>query len=305
MTTHSTVANYIGRFAPSPTGPLHMGSLVAALASFLDAKQHRGQWHVRIEDLDPPREQRGAASSIINSLECHHLFWDGPIFYQSRRHCYYEQALTKLHANLYACRCTRQRLQTLNGIYDGHCRHHCEITMTAPATTPAATRINTTCLPLPLQALAESYRDIFYGQQHQPLADTGDFIVRRKDQLFAYQLAVVVDDIAQGITHIIRGADLLDSTARQRYLYLLLDGPLPQIGHVPLVMNAQGQKLSKQNHAQPLDNHHASHNLCQALAFLKHPVPETIAATQHCESILQWAIAHWDRKAIAQERLTA
>jgi len=287
---------YRGRFAPSPTGPLHFGSLVAALASFLDARAHQGQWRVRIEDIDPPREEPGATAAILKSLEAHHLFWDGDLLYQSQRHDAYHQALHTLSSQglSYFCTCSRQDLQTSStqSIYNGHCRH-----LHLPASRlqqPAAIRLNVERVLLQLHLPSViAFDDLIQGTQQQNLlSEVGDFVIHRKDELFAYQLAVVVDDIFQGITHVIRGADLLDSTARQLLLFHLLNAPVPVYGHVPLVMNQEGQKLSKQNRAPALDDHSPAKNIFQALRFLNQSPPATLEH-EPLDNILNWAIDHW------------
>lgn len=284
-----TTSAYIGRFAPSPTGPLHFGSLVAALASYLHAKTRRGRWLVRMEDLDPPREQAGAAAAILRSLEAHGLHWDGELLYQSQRLQAYEDALAQLIAAdlIYPCYCTRQDLQALGGIYNGRCRFQ-----TLPATAPHALRLKLYDIPQVPNDIV-SFVDLFQGQQQQNLRlAAGDAIVKRKDGLFAYQLAVVVDDIAQGITHVVRGQDLLDVTARQIVLFQLLQAPPPVYGHVPLALTHNGQKLSKQNLAPPLKNTCAGNNLWQALVFLGQNPPSELEQANVAD-ILSWALTHW------------
>lgn len=293
---NSTEASgYIGRFAPSPTGPLHFGSLVSALASYLDAKANGGQWLVRMEDLDPPREQAGAASAILHCLDEHGLQWDGEIIYQSQRSHAYQACLDALlHAGLaYPCTCSRQDLASMGGIYDGRCRTR----------SPASGQICALRLKLydltnqPTDDLIQ-FEDLIQGSQTQNLrSGAGDQILKRRDGFFAYQLAVVVDDIAQGITHIIRGSDLLEVTGRQLFFFGLLNAPLPQFGHVPLAMQANGQKLSKQNHAKAIDSKLASRNLWRGLEFLGQNPPAALAdaSTSEC---LDWALHHWQRQAV-------
>lgn len=285
-----TTTAYIGRFAPSPSGPLHFGSLVTALASYLEAKTHAGLWLVRMEDLDPPREQAGAAAAILRSLEAHGLHWDSSILYQSQRFAIYQQQLDVLIAAdlAYPCSCSRQRLQSLNGIYDGHCRQH------PPASTgPLAWRLKLNQLPmgftLPQPLL---FDDIFQGLQQPPQLDVGDPILKRRDGFYAYPLAVVVDDIAQGITHVVRGADLLEVTDRQIALFHLLGQKPPSFGHIPLALQENGQKLSKQNQAPALVDSLATQNLWQALAFLGQNPPTELYHSQ-VQHLLHWAQAHW------------
>lgn len=286
---------YIGRFAPSPSGELHFGSLVSALASFLDAHHHHGQWLVRIEDIDPPREQAGAATAILHSLEAHGLTWDGVVVYQSQRLALYEDYLSQLATAdlLYRCNCTRQDLAAMKGIYNGHCRSRMVDSHQAHAL-----RLKLYDLPSHLTALVGdehlSFSDLIQGPQQQNLRmAAGDQILKRKDGLFAYQLAVVVDDISQHITHVIRGSDLLEVTARQIFLYRLLRAPVPHFGHVTLAAHANGQKLSKQNFAPPLMAGNAGTNLWQALAFLgQNPPQELYAATPN--ELLEWGRQHWE-----------
>ncbi len=247
--------NYIGRFAPSPSGPLHAGSLVAALASWLDARAHGGRWLLRIEDVDKPRAVPGADRVIMQQLQALGLHWEGEVLWQSQRDAVYLQALDTLQAAglVYGCGCTRREItdSALRGPagldgerpYPGTCRHGL-----APGRTARAWRLR-------VPPGVETFEDRWLGPQSQDVAQAvGDFVLRRADGLWAYQLAVVVDDAAQGITDIVRGADLLGSTARQHVLARCLGLPLPRVMHVPLVTDPHtGLKLSKQNHAPPLD----------------------------------------------------
>lgn len=258
---------YIGRFAPSPSGPLHFGSLVCALASYLDAKAHNGLWLLRIEDIDPPREQPGAADQIKRTLEAHGLFWDGEVRYQSKRSDAYWDILNELKKQdlIYECNCTRKRLAPLQGRYDGHCRQQ------PPKAGPSALRLKVSDLPQNYRHIQTDieFNDRIVGLQRESLHEvSGDFIIHRKDGLFAYQLAVVADDIEQGITDIVRGDDLLDTTARQIYLYKLLGMPIPSFAHIPVIRDEYGNKLSKQNHAPAVDNTDAIANLKNACRLL-------------------------------------
>ncbi|HEY5801581.1 MAG TPA: tRNA glutamyl-Q(34) synthetase GluQRS [Burkholderiaceae bacterium] len=244
-------STYIGRFAPSPTGPLHMGSLVAAMASYLDAKVHGGQWLVRIEDLDFDRNVAGADQAILASLARCGMQWDGEVTWQSQRQPLYDAALAQLEAQTYACGCSRKEIadsqlggpqQKAAPVYPGTCRYGL-----APGKTARATRVR---VPDPAFA-AIAFEDRWCGHVAQNLAlEAGDFVLRRADGFWAYQLAVVVDDGAQGITDIVRGADLLDSTPRQLFLQRLLCLPQPRYLHVPVVTNELGEKLSKQTGAR-------------------------------------------------------
>jgi glutamyl-Q tRNA(Asp) synthetase len=232
---------YRGRFAPSPTGPLHFGSLVAAVASYLDARAHGGEWLVRMEDVDKPREMAGAADSILSDLEFFGFRWDGPVMYQSQRTEAYRDALEQLKSAgvIYPCGCSRKEIEGEQ--YPGTCANG-----------------------LPPGKVARAWR----------VRGEGDFVVLRADGFFAYQLAVVVDDAAQGITHVVRGADLLDSTPRQNHLQRLLGYPVPHYTHVPVVLAADGQKLSKQTGAAALDRGRAGILLVEALTFLgRTPLP--------------------------------
>jgi glutamyl-Q tRNA(Asp) synthetase len=295
---------YIGRFAPSPSGPLHFGSLIAALGSYLDAKAHKGKWLVRIEDIDPQREQKGAAALILQSLEEHHLWWDDDVLYQSRRYAAYESVLqTLIDKNLiYSCNCTRKNLATMGGIYDGRCRNQ-------KAQGDLATLDKTQALRLRLHDSASipakkvvQFDDLFQGSQTQDLCtQMGDPILKRRDGLYAYSLAVVVDDSTQGITHIIRGSDLLEVTGSQLYLFDLLDQQRPRLGHLPLALDARGQKLSKQNHAKPIIATQASENLWHALVFLgQNPSDDLVKASSR--EIIDWGIAHWQRTAVPRNK---
>ncbi len=301
---------YIGRFAPSPSGPLHFGSLISALASYLDAKHHNGQWLVRMEDIDPPREEDGAKEKILSSLLAHGLQWDGDIMYQSQRLDKYQEVLEQLDEHTYLCQCGRQRLLELRGVYDSHCLHN-PVAQNSTEEVMTSTRIHLGALAPNTLTLAEHYSDLFQGTQTQSLKkEVGDFILRRKDGLFAYQLAVVVDDITQQITHIIRGSDLLSSTPRLRYLNLLIQpflsaspaqrDTLPIFGHIPVATNKIGQKLSKQHKAKGLDDKQAFDNLCHALTFLKQPLDAHIVDSRDIPSLIRWAIQHWQRTLIPQ-----
>lgn len=288
---------YIGRFAPSPTGPLHFGSLVSALASYLDAHHNQGRWLVRMENLDSPREQAGAADAILHCLEAYGLEWDGPVLYQSQRWDIYEAYLHQLHQKdlIYACDCTRQDLQTMGGIYTGRCRNRL-----VDMGKPHAKRLKLYNLPAGFPNDEQlTFIDLIQGEQIQNLrTEAGDQILKRKDGLYAYQLAVVVDDIEQGITHIIRGSDLLEVTARQIFLFRLLNSPPPVFGHVTLASHANGQKLSKQNLAPAIEIKDASKNLWRALEFLQqNPTQELLGATPI--EILNWAKLHWQRSRIS------
>ncbi len=278
------MTSYIGRFAPSPTGPLHLGSLVAALGSYLDAKANSGLWLLRIEDIDPPREMTGAKDLILGQLEDHGLYWDSIAIYQSQRLDIYQECFDQLKHNqhLYACDCPRHRVRDLNGIYDGKCRDR-DLNFDVD-----------TAIRVCLTEKNIGWDDLILGAQSFSFDELGgDFIVRRRDGLFSYQLAVAVDDGLKGVTHVIRGADLLDSTARQTYLHTLLGLVSPEYGHLPMVMNNLGQKLSKQTHAPALDSNKSRENLALSLNILGLNPPKDISENS-CEEILAWAISHWN-----------
>jgi glutamyl-Q tRNA(Asp) synthetase len=279
---------YVGRFAPSPTGPLHLGSLAAAVASWIDARAAGGRWLLRMEDLDRPRCEPGAADTILRQLEAYGLVWDGAVLVQSQRDDAYAAALDALRAQgaVFACTCSRSQLaqapRNAEGeiIYPGTCRLH------APPHTAHAWRVR-------VPDANTRFTDRIHGDLQQNLAhEVGDFIVKRADGLFAYQLAVVVDDAFQGITHVVRGADLLWNTPRQIYLQALLGLPTPVYAHVPLVTNAAGQKLSKQTLAPALPETGRRAVLAQALAALGHAPPADLLGAA-ADELLAWAVARW------------
>ncbi|ASU41545.1 tRNA glutamyl-Q(34) synthetase GluQRS [Herbaspirillum sp. meg3] len=262
--------SYIGRFAPSPSGPLHAGSLVAAMASYLDARAHQGQWLLRIEDIDEARTVSGAAQDIEAALNTFGMRWDGPVLVQSQRKQHYRNACDRLGAHVYACGCSRKEIADSRlgvaadgaAIYPGTCRNGL-----APGKIARALRVR---VPDQGQDGEEiGFKDRWLGWQSQHLAsEAGDFVLKRADGFWAYQLAVVVDDAEQGVTHIVRGADLLASTERQIYLQRLLGYPTPSYLHVPLVKHTDGEKLSKQNGAQALDLSRPLDELHRAAKFL-------------------------------------
>ena len=283
----STDASYRGRFAPSPTGPLHLGSLIAAVASYTDARASGGQWLLRMEDLDPPREEPGAADAILASLRAHGLHWDEEVLWQSQRAAAYEAALASLDTMglLFRCDCTRAMLGP-----GGACAGRC-LPRQQEVGTPCAIRVR-----VPAETCID-FTDQIQGARHEPLGrDLPDFVLKRKDKLYAYQLAVVVDDAAQRVDHVVRGSDLLDSTGRQIYLQRQLGLPEPRYSHLPVITNAQGQKFSKQNHAPALRAGQATDNLRRALAFLGQPTAP--AGLRDCAGILDHAARHWSPAAV-------
>lgn len=288
--------SYVGRFAPSPTGPLHFGSLVSALASYLDARAVDGRWLVRIEDIDPPREVPGAADTILAQLEQHGLEWDDSVLYQSRRVDVYREAIGDLQrtGQLYACSCSRERIRLLGGPYDGHCRD-------AKVKIDGSVALR---LVIPNNTSIE-FDDIFQGPQRVDLTTTcGDFIVLRRDRLIAYQLAVSIDDGYQQITDVIRGSDLLDSTPRQLFAMRQLGQRWPAYGHIPVALDQNGQKLSKQNRAPILAATAPRSNIFYALEWLRQSPPEELRSAPLAE-LLHWGIAHWRRGNVPAEKALA
>lgn len=285
---------YAGRFAPSPTGPLHFGSLVAAVASHLDARHQGGRWLLRMEDIDKPREQPGAADAILRALEQFALYWDGPVLYQSRRQDIYQDACATLRAAgaCFDCACTRREVadSALPGqegpIYPGTCRRGL-----APGRFPRALRLRVEDEPI-------AFVDRLQGAQCQNLAETvGDFVILRADGIVAYQLAVVVDDAEQGVTDVVRGSDLLTSTARQIHLQRLLGLRTPRYLHLPVAIDADGEKLSKQTHAPAVDAGQARSLACAALRFLGQDVPDA-AQDMRLDELWRSAAAAWDPQRI-------
>lgn len=282
-----TASSYIGRFAPTPSGYLHFGSLVAALASYLDARAVGGRWLLRMEDLDPPREEPGAQSAILKALESYGFEWDGEMIRQSERHDAYAQVLDRLFNQglAYACTCSRKQLEPYQGIYPGLCRN------LGHAQDDAAIRLR-------VPELEYHFIDRVQGQFRQHLGrEVGDFVIRRRDGLYAYQLAVVLDDAWQGITDIVRGADLLDSTPRQLYLQELLGLPQPRYLHVPLITQPDGHKLGKSYRSPPLTEDQAPPLLLRALRALGQKPPADLADASVAE-IMKWGIHHWDASLI-------
>ncbi|CAB3753771.1 tRNA glutamyl-Q(34) synthetase GluQRS [Paraburkholderia humisilvae] len=308
-----TESLYRGRFAPSPTGPLHFGSLVSALASWLDARAHHGGWLARIEDIDGPRTVRGAAEDILATLERFGMRADEPPVWQSRRTAHYERAFAQLQAVglAYPCSCTRKEIA--DSLVRAHARH---TTLAYPGTcrsglhgkaprawrlrVPDSSNANASASPTDNPAVIH-FDDRWQGPQSQNLAtEVGDFVLYRADGQWAYQLAVVVDDAEAGITHIVRGADLLDSTARQIYLQRCLGMPTPSYLHVPVVVNEQGEKLSKQTGAHPLD---ASQPLDALQAAARH-LGLDLAAGAHrsLDAFYRAAIPAWATRVEATQK---
>lgn len=284
--TTSEPARYVGRFAPSPTGPLHFGSLVAAVASYLQARANAGKWLLRIEDIDPPREQPGATRSILEALERYGFEWDGDVIYQSQSHALHAEALEELLQRhlAYACGCSRRDLADqprgpLGTIYPGTCRQGCDAEETS-------IRLLTDDEPI-------TWDDALQGKQVQKLeSESGDFVIRRRDGLIAYQLAVVVDDEVETISEVVRGIDIMDSTARQIHLQRLLDYDTPRYMHIPVITHANGDKLSKLTGAKAIPLDKTCLTLTAALSALQQQPPGELENAPLRE-IWKWAIENW------------
>lgn len=290
---------YRGRFAPSPTGPLHFGSLVAAVGSYLEAKSRAGEWLVRIEDLDPPRVMPESADDILRTLEACGMQWDGAIVHQSARSDAYHAALHELRRQglVYPCACSRREIADsgiagIEGyVYPGTCR--CGL---PPGRAARALRITT-------RSAVIEFDDAVQGSIAQNMeTEIGDFVLYRYDRVYAYQLAVVVDDAEQGTTDVVRGADLLDSTPRQIYLQRMLGLPLPRYAHLPVAVNERGEKLSKQTLATPIDASRPLPSLIDALRFLgQQPPPELGHAG--VAALWTWAIPNWRLERVPRTRM--
>ena len=281
---------YRGRFAPSPSGPLHFGSLIAAVGSYLQAKSQQGQWLVRMEDIDSPRMQAGAADGILRTLERYQLLWDGDVWVQSHRLERYQQVLDlfKQQQLTYACNCNRSRIQSLPHGYDSFCRDKQLVE-------------GSLAWRLKAPSTAIAFTDQLVGEVHIPVALAAeDYILKRRDGLFAYQLVVVVDDLDQGITEVVRGADLIDLTSRQQALFQLLGATAPAYLHLPLAVIEPGFKLSKQNHAPAVEDWPVSATLTAVLRFLGHPPPADLVGAEASE-LLAWASAHWQIRQIPRQ----
>jgi glutamyl-Q tRNA(Asp) synthetase len=290
----SDTSRYIGRFAPSPTGSLHLGSLYTALASFLDAKAQQGLWLLRIDDLDTPRNTKDAAGNILTTLEAFGLQWDDEVYYQSHHISIYNDILATLqhHKLIYPCTCSRKTLTTSQSntateiIYPNNCRDN-----TFPCPTPHALRIKTDNRNI-------AFNDRLQGFISQQLASQhGDFILKRKDHIIAYQFAVVIDDDRQSVNHVVRGMDLLDSTTKQIYLQQRLGLSTPNYLHVPIIADEQGFKLSKQTKAQAVDLKSPTLVIFKLLHLLKQQPPVELRNASAAE-LLNWAITHWNPAAL-------
>lgn len=289
---------YRGRFAPSPTGPLHRGSLVAAIASYLQAHAHHGEWLLRIEDIDPPRAVSGAADAIIGALQAHGFRWHGDILYQRHNTQRFSAVVARLLDSglAYACTCSRAELRrtarsgATGVIYPGTCRQRA---LSPDGDPPTAIRISTA-------GATVAFEDRLQGRIECEIErEIGDFIIRRKDGLIAYSLAVALDDHDQGMTEIVRGADLLDFTSAQIYLQQVLGLARPTYCHVPVVATADGTKLSKQTGATALDNSRAAGNLVEGLTFLGQCPPAQLA-TATVDEVWSWARDNWRLDAVVR-----
>ena len=292
-TTDSRAA-CVGRFAPSPTGPLHFGSLVAAVGSYLQARTRGGRWLLRIEDLDPPREVPGAARAIVETLENYGFEWDGPVTWQSRRHARYEDALARLReqGRLFACSCSRKDIAAANPDgsqrYPGTCRERGLV----------FSRAQRHSLRLRCDAAPVIFEDRLRGQQVRDLAaENGDIVLFRRDGFYAYALAVSVDDLEQGVTEVVRGADLLEATAAQIYIMRQLGGQPPAYVHLPVVTNSRGEKLSKQTGATALPADRPAAQLYRALRFLQQNPPPELAEASLADC-WRWARDNWRLQAL-------
>lgn len=291
--------HYIGRFAPSPSAPLHFGSLIAATASYLCARQHtKGQWLLRIEDIDTQRCHSKYSDTIIRTLESFGFQWDSEIIYQSKRSNIYQATLDTLHTKTYPCSCTRKQLSALNNnlkigyTYPGLCRE----TPTNPKSKQFAIRLKTTTNEICFNDACQLKKPFCQNIERE----IGDFILKRSDGIFAYQLAVVVDDAEQGITHVVRGSDLFDNTPRQIYLQTLLGFSTPEYLHFPVAVNVDGKKLSKQTHSPEIVKRHRRKQLITALRFLGQPIT-TADYFENIDDLWQWAVQNWDESLIPKK----
>lgn len=276
---------YVGRFAPSPSGHLHFGSMIAAFGSYLQARANNGLWLVRMEDIDPPREMSGAASHILNTLEQHGLHWDGEVVYQSDRSSQYRAVLDWLKQNeqVYLCRCSRKQINQNSqtpGIYARTCRD-------------LGLNEANCALRFKNDQPQTRFVDKLQGTMVvEPLKQADDFIIHRKDGLFAYQLAVVVDDLLQGITEVVRGSDLLTTTLHQMTLFNAFSHAPPTYLHLPVAVTEPGKKLSKQNHAKPVSHDNCRQTLVDVLQFLQFDTPQGLNS-EPLQNIIDWAVANW------------
>lgn len=304
---------YVGRFAPSPSGQLHFGSLVTAVASYLDAKSQSGKWLLRMEDIDEPRCIAGIDKDILVTLEAHGLHWDDTVIYQSQQHARYQAVLDKLMNDglAYYCTCTRKQIKAMGGIYNGQCR---DKAISASRSSPKVD----SAVRLKLDAQLAPFHDVIMGKvKPQPLLSpsdvhanindasnggrisTEDVVLKRRDGLFSYNLVVILDDVFQHVTHVIRGCDLIDVTPLQRAVYVALGYTAPEYGHIPVAAVAPGRKLSKQNRAAPVNNKTPIDNIVRVMRFLGFSFPDA-SAFEDVGTVLTEAISAWDRKKVAK-----
>ncbi len=285
---------YVGRFAPSPSGQLHFGSLVTAVASYLDAKSHNGKWLLRMEDIDEPRCIKGVDKDILTTLEAHGLYWDGDVIYQSQQHARYQAVLDDLlsQEKAYFCTCTRKQIKAMGGVYNGHCR-----------TEPVHFTKQDCAVRLKVDTQLEAFDDVLMGKVMPSNSSTDliaeDVVLKRRDGLFSYNLVVILDDVFQQVNHVIRGCDLIDVTPLQRAVYHTLGYSAPEYGHVPVAAVALGRKLSKQNRAAPVKNETALDNLVRVMHFLGFSFP-IASEFGDIDSALKTAISMWDRKKVVK-----
>ena len=285
------VSDYRGRFAPSPSGPLHFGSLVAAVGSYLDAKVNQGKWLVRIEDIDTTRVVKNADTHILNTLQAYGLYWDESVVYQTQRLPLYQEVTNKLiHQQcVYGCRCSRKQIKAMGGIYQGHCK---TLNLSTEQGALRLSQQHPTC----------HFNDLIQGDitVNSALAHE-DYIIKRSDGLFAYQLVVVIDDIEQGINRIVRGADLLEPTARQISLFKQLNNPIPEFAHLPLAVAKPGFKLSKQNYAPAICKQNPKPTLIAVFNFLGLPTHDQLMDLT-TEQLLAWGVAHFNLSRVPTTR---
>jgi glutamyl-Q tRNA(Asp) synthetase len=282
---------YVGRFAPSPSGPLHFGSLVCALVSFLHARQANGQWLLRIEDVDTTRVKADADQKILSQLISHGMRWDGDVIYQTNRQNEYKKTLDRLHKRqlIYACSCTRQAVKSKGKYYTGACRD-----LHLPFKDNALRLVNT--------SHDYDFNDLHLGKVFvEPMFCKEDLIIQRKDGLFTYNLAVVVDDIEQQVTHVVRGADLINTTMQQQHIYRVLYEKPPKHFHLPVICLENGRKLSKQNHAVAIENKRAVKNLIDAFAVIGLSNP-SLCEKKTVEELINWALKRWSPDLLAKRR---
>ena len=286
--------HYVGRFAPSPSGQLHFGSLVTAVASYLDAKSHNGKWLLRMEDIDEPRCIKGVDKDILTTLEAHGLYWDGDVIYQSQQHARYQAVLDDLltQQKAYFCTCTRKQIKAMGGVYNGHCR-----------TEPVHSTTQNCAVRLKVDTQLEAFDDVLMGKVMPSNSSSDliaeDVVLKRRDGLFSYNLVVILDDVFQQVNHVIRGCDLIDVTPLQRAVYHTLGYSTPEYGHVPVAAVAPGRKLSKQNRAAPVKNETALDNLVRVMHFLGFSFPNA-SEFGDIDSALKTAISMWNRKKVVK-----